>query len=90
MDVSVIAWEKKDYWLKADRYRREWEWTRTIGEGLITSIENEDWASIAISSAKVAQKFVKIKVATRNRIGTPWMGAYKSLQMDKLKIKMTH
>ncbi len=25
VDESASAWEKRDYWLKADQFRREWE-----------------------------------------------------------------
>jgi hypothetical protein len=83
VDGSVVAWEKKDYWLKADRYRREWEWAKTTGENLEKAILNDDWATIALNSAKVAQKFIKVNVAVRNRIGTPWVGAYKALKATK-------
>ncbi|MBC7239066.1 MAG: hypothetical protein H5T71_03080, partial [Chloroflexi bacterium] len=26
VDVTVEAWEKRDYFIKADRFRLEWEW----------------------------------------------------------------
>src|SRR5947207_14918354 len=26
IDVSVVAWEKRDYWVKADKFRMEWMW----------------------------------------------------------------
>ena len=26
VDSSAIAWEKRDYWLKADRFRMKWGW----------------------------------------------------------------
>ncbi|HKI53793.1 MAG TPA: hypothetical protein VJ987_06685, partial [Anaerolineales bacterium] len=26
IDESVAAWEKRDYWVKADRFRMEWRW----------------------------------------------------------------
>ena len=28
VDVSVEAWEKRGYWVKADRFRLDWEWTK--------------------------------------------------------------
>ena len=31
IDVSVQAWEKRDYWVKADRFRMEWEWAGALG-----------------------------------------------------------
>ena len=27
VDPTVEAWEKRGYWVKADRYRMEWRWT---------------------------------------------------------------
>ena len=26
IDISVDAWEKRGYWVKADRFRMEWAW----------------------------------------------------------------
>ena len=28
VETSVVAWEKKGYWVKADRFRLEWEWSK--------------------------------------------------------------
>ena len=30
VDASVEAWEKRGYWLKADRFRMDWQWTKII------------------------------------------------------------
>jgi hypothetical protein len=80
VDASVTAWEKKGYWLKADRFRMEWEWTQLTSEKLAKAISVDDWGTIAMLSAQVGQKFFKVKVAVRNRIGTPWDGAYELLR----------
>lgn len=80
IDSSVIAWEKRGYWVKADRFRREWEWAQQVSEKLKTSLTNEDWATIAMLSVQVAQKFMKIKVSDKHHLGTPWVGAWKKLQ----------
>ena len=32
IDASVVAWEKRDYWVKADRFRMEWMWTGQFAE----------------------------------------------------------
>ena len=34
IDVSVAAWEKRDYWIKADHFRMEWAWAGQMGERL--------------------------------------------------------
>ena len=28
IEKSVTAWEKRGYWVKADKYRMDWEWSR--------------------------------------------------------------
>ena len=30
VNVSVAAWENRNYWVKADRYRMEWVWTENL------------------------------------------------------------
>ena len=80
IDVSVAAWEKRDYWVKADRFRMEWAWTGPVGEKMKTAVIQEDWGNIAMLSAQIAQKLQKAKISDNHRIGTPWAGAYKQLQ----------
>ncbi len=79
VDVSVAAWEKRDYWVKADRFRMEWEWSGRLGNAVKKALLGEDWATVAMSAAQIAQKLNKITIPERNRIGTPWVGAWKKL-----------
>ena len=80
IDESVAAWEKKGYWVKADRYRRDWEWTLNYGNKMKQAVLMDDWAAIAVTSAQVAQKLITIKVSDKHRLGTPWVGALKLLK----------
>lgn len=80
IDVSVAAWEKRDYWIKADRFRMEWAWAGQMGEKLKKAILDEDWGNVAILSAQIAQKLQKVQVSEKHRMGTPWVGAYKQLE----------
>lgn len=77
IDVSVQAWEKRDYWVKADRFRMEWDWAGNLGREMRSALQAEDWGRIAITTAKIAQKLGKITIPQRHRIGTPWVGAYQ-------------
>jgi hypothetical protein len=79
IDESVAAWEKRGYWIKADRYRMEWSWAGNWGEVMKKAILIEDWAEVARITAQVTQKMSKVKIAERNRLGTPWTGAYQKL-----------
>jgi hypothetical protein len=80
IEDSVAAWEKRDYWLKADRYRMEWTWAGNWGDEMKQAILTEDWADVAKITAKVTQKLSKVKIAERNRLGSPWTGSYQKLK----------
>ena len=80
IDVSVAAWEKRDYWVKADRFRMEWAWADHVGGKMKTAVLEDDWASVAMLSAQIAQKLHKVKVSEKHRMGTPWVGAWEQLQ----------
>jgi len=43
IDVSVAAWEKRGYWVKADRFRMDWVWTKTTAESLAQALLDEAW-----------------------------------------------
>jgi hypothetical protein len=77
IDKSVAAWEKRGYWVKADKYRMEWQWTGMTAKKLENLFQNEDWGSIASILVEIMKKFKNIKVSDRHRMGKPWIGALK-------------
>ena len=81
IDVSVAAWEKRDYWVKADRFRMEWMWTGQYADKIKVAIFTDDWATIAMTIPQIAQKLSKIEVSPNHRLGRPWDGAFKQLTM---------
>jgi hypothetical protein len=80
VSTTVTAWEKRDYWVKADRFRMDWEWVVTLCTAMRRAVITEDWAAIAINAAKIAQHLSDVKVSDRHRMGAPWVGAWKHLQ----------
>lgn len=80
IDVSVAAWEKRDYWVKADRFRMEWMWAGDAAGKMRSAVLSEDWAVIAMLMPTIAGKFSKIKVSDNHRLGKPWLGAYNQLR----------
>jgi len=79
IDVSVAAWEKRDYWVKADKFRMEWMWSGQYADKMKVAIFTNDWATIAMTMPQIANKFNKIVVSDNHRLGKPWVGAYKQL-----------
>lgn len=80
IETSVTAWEKKGYWLKADRFRMEWDWSARLGEQMEKAVLAEDWGQVALIAAQIGGKLSSVQVAERNRLGQPWVGARQSLR----------
>lgn len=79
IDISVAAWEKRGYWVKADRFRMEWLWTGSVADKMKVAIFTNDWGAIAMLMPQIAQKFSKIMVSDNHRLGKPWVGAFHRL-----------
>lgn len=84
IDESVAAWEKRDYWVKADRFRMEWMWTGQTANKVEDALLRDDWGAIAMILPQVASKLSKIQVSDNHRLGRPWVGAYEKLKEDVL------
>ena len=82
IDISVAAWEKRDYWIKADKFRMEWMWTGQLADKMKIAVFTDDWGTVAMLSAQIAQKFNKIVVSENHRLGKPWAGAFQKMQAD--------
>jgi hypothetical protein len=83
VDVSVAAWEKRDYWVKADKFRMEWMWTAHLAEKMKTAVLTDDWAAIATLMPQIASKFNKVEVSDNHRLGKPWESAYALLALHR-------
>ena len=80
IDASVAAWEKRDYWVKADKFRMEWMWAGQVADKMKVAVVMDDWATIAGLLPQIAGKFNKIVVSDNHRLGKPWTGAFKILK----------
>ncbi len=83
IDVSVAAWEKRDYWVKADKFRMEWMWAGQTAAKMKTAVLTDDWATIAMLMPQIAQRFNKIEVSDNHRLGKPWASAYQLLAFHR-------
>ena len=80
IETSAIAWEKRDYWLKADRFRMEWHWVGEARKSLTQHLLQEDWSLLVADLTSVAQNLSKVEIRPNNRIGEPWLGAWQGFK----------
>lgn len=77
IEVSVAAWEKRGYWVKADRFRLDWMWCQTYSENMKSALLEGNWAEVAMVSVQIAGKLSEVKVSKNHRLGAPWVGAWE-------------
>lgn len=46
VDQTCAAWEKRGYWLKADRFRLEWSWVATLAGRMEQQLRQEELQAI--------------------------------------------
>jgi hypothetical protein len=76
-EETVEAWEKRGYWVKADRFRAEWDWLGPAEAGLTEALAAGD-IDTAVSRAKSFRDRLPQARPGRNRMGpSPWEGAWR-------------
>jgi hypothetical protein len=83
IDVTCAAWEKRDYWLKADQFRREWAWAGRTGAKLERVALGDEWQNLPALMAELSKPLEKVVLPKRNTLGTPWTGALTKLAQDR-------
>lgn len=83
VDKSAAAWEKRDYYLKADAYRREWDWVESAANRLHDALREERWADLPMELAQLAPQFADVRVTQFTRPATLWQGCYTRLMRPR-------
>jgi diacylglycerol kinase len=79
IEASAMAWEKRDYWLKADQLRQRWSWAGNAAASLEAVIRNEAWESLPGIMVGLFSHFADIKITKFTRDSSEWNGAYQRL-----------
>ena len=77
--VSVEAWEKRGYWMKADRFIREWEWTSEVAHNLEDVLRNSAWDLLPRLLAGLYPHTADIELKKLTRPPSLWNGGYQRL-----------
>jgi hypothetical protein len=83
IDETCKAWEKRDYWIKADRFRQEWIWTNSAEAKLREAVLENKWNLVPGVVKEMAKHLQNVTIPKRDW-GTPWDGAY-ALLLEKME-----
>ncbi|HET6446550.1 MAG TPA: hypothetical protein VFI27_18420 [candidate division Zixibacteria bacterium] len=76
---SIEAWEKRGYWMKADRFMRDWEWTNETASNLEDVIRNDAWDLLPQLLAEMIPHSAGIELKRLTRPPSAWNGAHRKL-----------
>jgi hypothetical protein len=83
VDTTVEAWEKRDYFLKADRFRLEWEWAGPTADRLQEIVMLGRWEELPAQLAILLPRFKDIRIAKMTRPTSAWKASYALLMQGK-------
>lgn len=83
VDQTATAWEKRNYFMKADRFRMEWEWIPRVEQEMAEALLLSDWNKLLPALGELTGRFADVTVAKTTRSKTLWAGAYDRLLEEK-------
>src|SRR6185295_18584009 len=85
IDESVTAWEKRDYWVKAEQFRARWSWAGPASKELEKVVRGASWDQLPVTLIKVLPHLEEIKISKYTRNPSIWHGAYSRLLREQSK-----
>jgi hypothetical protein len=83
IDQSAAAWEKRDYWVKAEEFRQRWSWAGDMADQLKNLIYTESWQNMPQIMVKLLPRVSDIKITKMTRKESEWQGNYDRLMREK-------
>jgi hypothetical protein len=83
IEVTTEAWEKRDYYLKADKFRLEWEWAAPAADRLEAIVRWNKWDRLPQEIMGLAPRFSDVKIVKFTRAEDAWQGNYRRLLSEE-------
>lgn len=85
VEESVVAWEKRGYWKKADDFQQKWWWSSLSAIALEKLVRSDNWEQVPEAIFKLFPHFSDIKVNKLTRDPNNWIGLYSKLMREKTR-----
>jgi hypothetical protein len=81
--LTTTPWEKREYWVKADQFRREWKWVGEMKTKLIESRTEKGWKKIPPEISSLEERLKIVSPSKRLQGKDFCKGAYSVLIGEK-------
>jgi len=78
IEETATAWERRSYWVKADRFRAEWSWTADMLRRLESNLCGGDLDEAQACATELAGILAGHRLKARRSTGEPWKGAWNA------------
>jgi len=85
IEQSAQAWEKRDYWMKADELRQRWFWASGMADELKALIFAEEWDRVPAVLVKLLPHFSDFKITKFTRSESVWAGSHMRLLREQAR-----
>lgn len=79
VDQTAGAWEKRDYWVKADAFRRQWVWIEKPLRALMDSLPGKDVPALEKIILDLSRVLPAGKSAKKKSQSPSWSGSWHKL-----------
>lgn len=80
VNQTTTAWEKRGYWLKADRFRLEWQWAKQSSEAIAERLQAGQYLEAFPILAELATHMEGVQPKKRGSKDN-WKGAWAKYQV---------
>jgi hypothetical protein len=77
VEETAAAWERRGYWLKADRFRHDWKWTERIGMSMSSALGAGDFDRAMGSGIELATHLQNVRLPAALSRSRPWDGGWE-------------
>lgn len=80
IERSTLAWEKRNYWMKVEEFRNNWNWTSKLAQELEAMVIDGEWHNLPTVMVKLFPYYSDITVSKFTRAPSLWQGCYTALR----------
>ena len=82
VEQTTDAWDKRNYYLKADRFREGWRWVEPMTDQLSAVIYEGRWNELPDVLVLLMPHFADVTIKKMTRKPSLWQGAYEKFMQD--------
>jgi len=86
INVTITAWERRDYWIKVEKFKASWMWVWRIRKLFSDALIVKSMNNVRAATQLLLTEIPVITPHRRPNIPRPWLGAWEILSNKTPKL----